>query len=141
MSPQGGRKITFNILEMLQLRIQGWSTISLGAKYNRDHTTILYHCKKYGIEPGKLPIAEIPNIKFTIDEPEEFTPKTPPKIYKYAHLFFNEKINEGKSYREYIDEVSNKPEYRIFVAIAPRDTKTWGTGGDPAHFAMVPDEL
>lgn len=41
----------FDLSEMLELRKSGWSTLALGRRYGKDHTTILHHCKKRGIEP------------------------------------------------------------------------------------------
>ena len=35
--------------EMFELRKKGWSYLQLGKKFNKDHTIILAHCKKYGV--------------------------------------------------------------------------------------------
>jgi hypothetical protein len=51
VSPHTGRRNTFDVQEMLTLRLDGWTLAALGRKYNVDHTTIIYHCQKHSIHP------------------------------------------------------------------------------------------
>lgn len=93
----------FDIDEMLLLRAQGWSTIALGRKYNKDHTTILYHCKKHGV----MVLVYKRHTKESAEEEQEeyFPPMQPvaPKVIKYAYIL-EERRNPGKSYKEYVAE-------------------------------------
>ena len=86
------------LIEMLTLFAEGHSANSLGRKYGLDHTTILYHVKKYKVIKGsakelkKLPVA----IKNKVTPPP---PK--PKLTKYDHII-NAPVNAGKTYEEYL---------------------------------------
>lgn len=87
----------FNLQEMLTLRAQGWSTIALGIRYKKDHTTIVYHCKKHGVvaldrSRSKNSLQSLPIIveKVRICD-------------KYANLF-DEPRNPGKTYKQYVHE-------------------------------------
>lgn len=41
------------LIEMFGLREDGWTYSALGRKFDVDHSTIMYHCRRYGIEKGK----------------------------------------------------------------------------------------
>lgn len=83
--------------EMLELRRQGISSKVLGRLYHKDHSTILYHCKRnrvYPPKPEKLP--ELAREDIYIDPIDEAT----------AHPMQYEEIIElsrrpAKSYKEY----------------------------------------
>jgi hypothetical protein len=99
----------FNLEEMLLLRAQGWSTIALGNRYQKDHTTIVYHCKKHGVsvppritESGTLPIKEVS------------APARLPSRDKYAYAY-EEPINNGKSYKEYLREQKMRESKKLTV--------------------------
>lgn len=75
--------------EMLLLREDGWSFLKLGRKYECDHTSILYQCKKFGIKKG-TPIETLKELK----EPRVIEKKIieiieieKPKPNPNAHLF------------------------------------------------------
>ena len=48
---QGGKRIfsPASLGEMLSLRVQGWSYLKLAEEYGVHHSTIIYHCLKYGL--------------------------------------------------------------------------------------------
>lgn len=81
--------MNFDLQEMLVLRRQGWSTVALGARYNKDHTTIVYHCRKAGLIHTVMHIT---------------TTSTMLKAAQLAALPSEERINPGKSYRQYLAE-------------------------------------
>lgn len=83
------------LYEMLELRRQGMSFPQIAKRYDKDHTTIMYHCKKHHVYPNCPPLIY-----------EEFlTPKKKPEPIpgpKYARIIFEE-VNMGKaSYEEYV---------------------------------------
>lgn len=82
---------------MLNLRAHGWSTIALGIRYNKDHTTIVYHCKKNGV---KFVQRSRPQ-----QDPELIEPivQRARLCDKYADIF-DEPINPGKTYKQYLHE-------------------------------------
>ena len=106
------KKNTTVILEMLELRRRGWSYVAIAEYYGKDHSTIIYHCKKHSVVP-KFPIVraeykkkmilspdDIPEIVVEMDVVEIVTPKPEPK---YA-VIIEEKINVGKNYKDYLKE-------------------------------------
>lgn len=100
----------FDVEEMLELCKDGWSYSELGRRYGKDHTTILYHCRKHGIRAVG-------------------TPTEPPKPHKYDYIF-NESINPGKSYKEYLAEAMERPDEKAYrekfanlFDIPPDDTR------------------
>lgn len=106
------RPIDFDLNEMLSLRVLGWSSLRLGQKYRKDHSTILYHCKRHkafpgGVEPKQVEV-EAKRI-WKAPKPAPEAPKRLPRPYKYAHLL-EEKINPGKaSYADYEAEAMKRP--------------------------------
>ncbi len=92
---------TSYVTEMVTLHLLGWSSVSLGKKFGKDHTTILHHLRKCGIpadhrRPTYEPTEE------EIGAIEIFVQAEPTPI-KYAHLLM-EKINQGKSYSQYLTQ-------------------------------------
>lgn len=51
---KGNRRI-FNdkeaLQEMLTLRDKGWSLIALATRFDCDHTSIIFQCRKHGVKP------------------------------------------------------------------------------------------
>ncbi len=86
---------------MLLFRAQGWSYPQIAVQFNKDHTTVMHHCKKYGVEKG----GTAPSI-------QEFERKLgsvlPPSKYKYQHIL-DEKINPGHSYSLYLKAEKKTP--------------------------------
>lgn len=81
--------------EMTSLRQLGWSYGKLGLKYDRDRTTIIYWCKKMNIVPKvkeKVIAYGITKKDITVVN-QVISPKLEV-----------EKVNEGKSYAEYLME-------------------------------------
>lgn len=100
------RANTEELEKMLDLRRQGWSFSAIGLLYNKNHSTIIHHCKKHGV----VPLVEV--LKHDLGVPLKY--KEPPKPPgKYDHLF-DEVINHGKLY--YVD-------YLISAGINPRILK------------------
>lgn len=98
-----GAPYTFNVNKMLEMRVLGYSYSALGRYFHKDHTTILYHCKKWGIVP--LQRAPTPPELPENDEPEVLVIVRERKILKYPDPFEKDgPINPGKSYKEYIAE-------------------------------------
>jgi len=85
--------------QIFALRRQGMTTVALGLLYNKDHSTIVYHCRKHGVVP-------------LVPEKIKYIPPPKPvtKVGKYDHLFDSECINKGKrSYRDYLIEAGINP--------------------------------
>lgn len=116
----GGRPYTFDVMEMLELRRQGVSYSELGRKYGKDHTTIMHSCKKFGVVPN-TPMPQGINLKKASDTPlnEEEEPVVKLNIQdKYAYIF-DQAVNPGKTYQEYLAEARKRP-------IEKRYSETWG---------------
>lgn len=95
------RANTEELEKMLDLRRQGWTYSAIGLLYNKDHSTILHHCKKHGVEPH----CEV--VRRDVVKPiKEIKPPG-----KYDHIFDAEVINPGKL--RYIN-------YLIAAGINPR---------------------
>lgn len=102
-----------DVLEVLELRRQGWSFPSIARKFKRDHSTIFAHCKKYGVVP-LVPVQRKPADrsrkrlgKFEIAIQAENTPVSP-----YDH-FIEVRKRSQKKYADYLAEArereKNKP--------------------------------
>jgi hypothetical protein len=97
------------LLEILDLRRAGLSLDFLAELYNCDRTSLRYQCRKYQIFPMKTVF--IRNDK----SPEIFNPKriasrvliavAPPKASNWT-IVDGERINTGKSYADYLKDVS-----------------------------------
>ena len=98
--------------EMLSLRKQGWSYNRLGLKYDRDHTTIIYWCQKMGVSPATHDKIKISRAVITMKQKTIVQSVISPK-YK------EDKINEGKSYQEYLQE-EMKRKYKQYPFLAPK---------------------
>lgn len=83
------------LLRMLEMRRGGMTYTAIATYYGNDHTTIVYHCKKHNVYPN-CPVVRISTKKL----PPVMIQKSEPK---YA-LLIEEKINVGKSYKEYLNE-------------------------------------
>lgn len=83
---------------MIQLRQRGWSYSRLGRLFEKDHTTIMYHCRKLGVVPHQPIPKAAKEIDFTLYEYRNKLPELP---HPFDSLIY-EKRNPGKSYREYL---------------------------------------
>lgn len=105
-----GRPIGFDLEEMLELRRQGWSYSALGFKYGRDHSTMVRHCLKAGVEPI-IPIRRRPSVPEVIP----WVPKAKePIVDKYAYVF-DTPIHAGRSYESYLAEAMQRPTERAYM--------------------------
>jgi hypothetical protein len=85
------------VYQMLVLRSEGKSYPQIGKLFNKDHSTVIYWCKKFNVDVGR-PLLTYEDFDWRINK------KTPPNKYKYADII-DEPINRGKlSYAEYLKE-------------------------------------
>lgn len=86
---------------MLELRSSGWSLPALARKYDvYDHSAIQYHCKRHGIYFGHENKKNL-TVFYHSSEP---TIRAIISTVLVWWLPEEEKINPGKSYKEYIQE-------------------------------------
>jgi len=85
---------------MLTLRKEGWSLLALARKYNRNHATILYHCKRRNVRPQVLKVLQRSLIVF---HTKPIPKKQAKPGDKYLDLI-DEKVGPTKSYRQYKKE-------------------------------------
>ena len=91
--------------EMLKDRRNGMSYRELGRKYNCDHSSCVHWCMKMGlpkIQAGRKTLEE------TKYEPICITRGMETKFENVEQNFTNEKLNDGKSYAEYLAHEKNK---------------------------------
>lgn len=118
----GGRPYTFDVMEMLELRAQGWTFAALGRKYGKDHTTIIHSCKKFSVVPNQPVRNErikkgLPG-SFQMEEKSVLKKKK--RIQdKYAYIF-DEPVNPGKTYEQYLAEAKKRPIEKHYL-------ETWGS--------------
>lgn len=105
-----GPQYTFNVNKALEMRVLGWTYSAIARHFHKDHTTIMYHCLKWGIKPFQTP-PPVPEITFE-DQESYKKKKSPPlqqKEYKYQYLFDQDgPINEGKPYQEYLQDAKKQ---------------------------------
>lgn len=94
--------------EMLALRKEGWSYAAIGIKYDRDHSTIVYWCQKSGITP--IGLRKIKRV---------YRPRAYKNVVLPESLMVEERINEGKSYAEYLEE-DRKRKYGKLYPFIPK---------------------
>lgn len=92
------------LLEMLNLRIDGCSISFLAAYYHCDKSSIRFQCDKYNVEPSDEKVYAVDRILV----------QTFPKVVGYWKEVNGERVNVGKSYKEYLQEANAKypPKYR-----------------------------
>ena len=83
--------------EVVKLRLAGHSFSEIGRAFGKDHTTIMYHCQKAGINPGKTISRRtfIPR-KYILDKNTNTMLKVPEDP--------SEAVNPGKDYADYVAE-------------------------------------
>lgn len=106
--PSGNTK--FDVSEMLSLRVLGWSSPQLARRYGVDHSTILYHCKRFGAyKGGAEPAVVAITREREVREPPRKADFAVQKAHKYEYVW-NEATNPGKrSYRDYEREAMQRP--------------------------------
>jgi len=90
------------LLQMLNLRVEGYSVSALSTLYNCDKKAIRYQCKKYNVHSDD----EIYSV-------ERITFQTIPRVSGYWKEVNGELVNTGKSYKEYLQDQGAKysPKY------------------------------
>lgn len=76
------------IQKILEMRLEGHSYSAIGRYFARDHTTIMFHCKKAGLSTDIQPIKEA--------------------IKPKSIILDSENVNGGKDYSEYLEEESKR---------------------------------
>lgn len=100
------------LIEMLTLYQQGHSLVELSEQYGCDHTSILYHLKKYKIHQS---VKKRNNIRGLVIKKKakkrRYIQRQKDGIYKYPIPI----VNIGKlTYQDYLDEVERKKEGNFF---------------------------
>lgn len=78
--------------QMLNFRLEGYSYTDIARRYDVDHTTIMYHCRKAGIAPAgimvELPDGQTVLQKYKLPRLEEPAPRPPrpPKPLTLAQI-------------------------------------------------------
>ncbi len=104
------RTVNFDLQRMITLRVDGWSYSALGREFQKDHTTIMYHCRRLGLSGAPLRKVKVPEIfSLVVKRP----PSQPPK---YA-LLLETPLNPGKTYKEYLEEALRRPIERRYHKI------------------------
>ena len=106
--------------EMLSLRVQGAGPSVLGAKYGVDHSTIIYHCKRAGVQVpgvrGMIIVASGVAMGTVIPIVKERKTKVVVQgaVAVVQYDFDGEILNQGKNYAEYIAERKKREEDKLF---------------------------
>jgi hypothetical protein len=91
--------------EMLMLRQKGVGPSDLGRHYAVDHTTIIYHCKRYGVlMPRTAPRATITSVVMDGTQVSGARPRVVVTV-KSAQVMTDwngEVLCKGKTYAEYV---------------------------------------
>lgn len=105
------RTLDFDIERMITLRVEGWSFSALGREFGKDHTTMMYHCKRLRVpSPETVRVMQrrgdgdivIRTIKAVRVIPPE------PKRYRYDDIL-EEKTPPARSYKSYLKEALARP--------------------------------
>lgn len=99
------------LAELLTLRqLEGWSYVRLGRHFSVDHTTVIYNLRRFAPHLlGRALTRKMPRQPQLRVVPvlEPVLPPPPKPADKYAHLW-DEPINPGKSYAEYLRDAGHK---------------------------------
>lgn len=104
------------LMQMLLLRLQGWSKYELARKFDTDKTTIRHWCDRtFKIAPvtqGQTPMRQVTVITFT--------PVETKKQYKYQHLFDEEAtaVRETKTYAQIRVQARKRALIKLGVLVA-----------------------
>lgn len=83
--------------DMLNYRLNGYGISTLSLMYHCDAKAIRYQCEKYKIEP-----------KGNVYVVERIVSKVAPKAAGNWKIVNNEWINQGKSYKDYMEEAKSR---------------------------------
>ena len=95
--------------EIFALHKQGWSSVAIANKLNKDHTTVLFHVKKsksYSKHQGEWP--KLKTSIFKTPMKQCFDPQFKTIVPSREMNKFKERLNEGKSYEEYLELAKKK---------------------------------
>ena len=91
------------LLEILALRRQGFSLEFLAELYNCDRTSLRYQCRKYQIFPNKTVFIKNSNEIFDPRRiASQITIEINPPAVSHWTMIDGEKVNLGKSYKDYL---------------------------------------
>ncbi len=108
-------RMDFDLKRMLKLRRAGWSLSALGYEFGKDHTTILHHCRKHGVEP-EMEVTQRGSVLKLPPKPK-WKPKPRQKIEdKYADIF-DRPVRMGRSYASYLSEALQRPTERQYMEL------------------------
>ena len=93
------------IKEIIKMRRKGYSYSSIGRYFGRDHSTVMYHCKK----------ARLSKLKGVGKKMKKPTEKP---VIKKLIIQDDEIINYGKSYKDYLVE-EKKRDWKKRNDVAP----------------------
>jgi Helix-turn-helix domain len=86
------------IQEMIQMRKAGFSFSAIGRKFGKDHSTILYHCKKAELFKFRTPRGKKRDKTWAV---YDASPR--PEIIEDGEV-----INSGKDYIDYLAEENDR---------------------------------
>lgn len=90
-----------NLYLLLNLRLQGYSFGALATVFHCDKMAVKRHCEKYGIYPMDFDNSLRKRNSFSLPEILDLFLKPPISDPRWVTID-GEKINRGRSYREYL---------------------------------------
>lgn len=115
--------ISFDIVRMIELRKLGWAYSALAREFGKDHTTIMYHCRRLGLgtkDEERKTLIEKGMREYELRNNVRWGQKAR-KVYKYDYLLMEENVNPGKSYKEYLTESLRRPVEKRYYEIYHTD--------------------
>ena len=117
------------LMEMLELRKDGWSLTALGQKYGVDHTSVLYQCRKFNVAKSATQQINITQVRemlgvgrLTIDR--RLANGFGETYNKWYVMPDGERINRGKTYAQYMQEARKLAEAKrkspLFILLQQR---------------------
>jgi IS30 family transposase len=82
--------------QIQKLHQQGLSSVAIGFKLKRDHSTILHHLKAMGLKSTNINCGKIISMEKALINPT--------RLPNIEVNYLKEKLNEGKSYAEYLEK-------------------------------------
>jgi len=116
------RTLDFDLQLMIDLRNSDpikWNYSALGRYFKRDHTTIMYHFRRLGMATGKQRGVEMYKLR-GLETLSQYKKRQalaiiqPVSIHKYDFIF-TEKLNPGKTYKEYLAEAKKRTTERNYI--------------------------
>lgn len=102
--------------EMLNRRMLGEGASQLGAFYGVDHSTIIYHCKRSGMQfPGKNDKIIVSSGIIAISIGGMTIRRTPKVTVPDLTDFDGDTINPGRTYAEYVEIENERKKKKFFI--------------------------